>query len=122
MASRSFKPKATNNTEGAIPIEEVGATITPDEVSSEVNPVEETPVAEVISVEETEKVETSPETTVTFEDTKSTPIKKNVKVCLRANHSCSIGGVTYHFEKGKQYNVPESVKSILLQADLLKPL
>ena len=125
MAASKFKPKASSNIiEGATPVEDTGVTMTPDE-SVGATPVEETPVAEskeeVAPVEKTEEVsETEP--TVTFEDKKSTPIEKNVKICLREKHSCIIGGTAYHFEKGKQYNVPESVKSILMQADLLMPL
>lgn len=124
MAASKFKPKASSNIiEGATPVEETEVTMTPDE-SVGATPTEETPVAEnpeVTPVEKTEEVsETVP--TVTFEDNKSTPIEKNVKVCLKTKHSCIIGGVAYHFEKGKQYNVPASVKSILMQADLLMPL
>ena len=124
MAANKFKPKASSNIiEGATPVEETEVTMTPDE-SVGATPVEETPVAEskeVAPVEYTKEVsETEP--TVTFEDKKSTPIEKNVKICLREKHSCIIGGTAYHFEKGKQYNVPESVKSILMQADLLMPL
>ena len=48
--------------------------------------------------------------------------ERSVKIRLRHNHSCSIGGTRYHFEKGKQYNVPLSVKEILLQSDMLSPL
>ena len=126
MASRNFKPKASSNIiEGATPVEETEVTNTPDEVSVEATPEKESPKTEVTPVEGNdsnhEVSETAP--TVTFEDTKSTaPIEKNVKIRLRAKHSCSIGGVAYHFEKGKQYNVPASVKSILMQADLLMPL
>ena len=130
MAANKFKPKASSNIiEGATPVEETGVTMTPDE-SVGATPTEETPVAEsteTTSVGKTEEdsvkeevSETAP--TVTFEDKKSTPIEKNVKICLKTKHSCNIGGVAYHFEKGKQYNVPASVKSILMQADLLMPL
>ena len=110
--AKNFKPKAsTNIIEGATPVEETEVTNTPDEPVGATS-TEETPVEEVSK--------TAP--TVTFEDKKSTPIEKNVKVCLKTKHSCFIGGVAYHFEKGKQYNVPASVKSILMQADLLMPL
>lgn len=132
MAASKFKPKASSNIiEGATPVEETAVTNTPDEVSVGATPAEETPVADnsavttpVEKTEEDSKKEEVSETapTVTFEDKKSTPIEKNVKVCLKTKHSCHIGGVAYHFEKGKQYNVPASVKSILMQADLLMPL
>lgn len=135
MAANKFKPKAsTNIVEGAIPVEEAEvvetpveeteATNTPDEV--DVIPTEEkTPVVEEDKTDENSQMEeeNEPEVTITFDDKESTtPAQKNVKVCLKTKHSCAIGGVTYHFEKGKQYNVPVNVKSILMQADLLMPL
>ena len=131
MATRNFKPKASSNIiEGAIPVDETEVTMTPDEsvedapvgdTPIEETPSEEAPVEEVTAEGDAESVsETVP--TVTFEDKVSTPIEKNVKICLKAKHSCVIGGKAYHFEKGKQYNVPASVKSILMQADLLMPL
>lgn len=129
MASRNFKPKASSNIiEGATPVEEqsVATPVEQEEVAEATStPVaQEAPVAEAPEVPETEneKVEeTTP--TVTFEDkSPNTPAEKNVKIRTRVNHTCSIGGVRYHFEKGKVTNVPESVKAILLQADLLMPL
>ena len=129
MATRNFKPKASSNIiEGATPVEEqtVVTPVEQEEVAEATSipaPVE-TPVAEATEAteHENEKVEeTSP--TVTFEDKSTkTPAEKNVKIRTRVNHTCSIGGVRYHFEKGKVTNVPESVKAILLQADLLMPL
>ena len=127
MAARNFKPKASSNIiEGVTPVEEQ-IPVTPAEEENEVvnatSPVEEeAPVTEVAEAPETkEDVEQTP--SVTFDDkSKKTPVEKNVKIRTRVNHSCCIGGVRYHFEKGKQTNVPESVKTILLQADLLMPL
>ena len=128
MATRNFKPKASSNIiEGATPVEEQNV-VSPVEqeevVEATSTPVaQETPDVEAPEVPESEnKVEeTTP--TVTFEDKSSkTPVEKNVKIRTRVNHTCSIGGVRYHFEKGKMTNVPESVKAILLQADLLMPL
>ena len=130
MAVSKFKPKASSNIiEGATPVEEAGATMTPDETTV-TTPAEESsneeanPVSEGSESASNEGAENNSETppAVTFEDKNSTPIVKNVKVCLKTKHSCTIGGTAYHFEKGKQYNVPESVKSILMQADLLMPL
>lgn len=127
MATRNFKPKASSNIiEGATPVEEqVVATPAEQDEVAEATPatLEE---AEVKATEESkseteESKETAP--SVTFEDKSTkTPIEKNVKIRTKVNHSCSIGGVRYHFEKGKTVNVPESVKAILLQADLLMPL
>jgi len=101
--------------EGATPVEE-------EETSEDV----ETKVdSENPDKEEDENSETAPpDPEIKFEDKDSqkSSIEKNVKVCLKVNHSCNIGGVSYHFEKGKQVNVPSSVKTILMQAGLLMPL
>ena len=115
MATKNFKPKASSNIiEGATPVEE-------QSVITSV--AQEDSVVEAPEVPETENKVEETNQTVTFEDkTTKTPIEKNVKIRTRVNHSCSIGGVRYHFEKGKTVNVPESVKAILLQADLLMPL
>ena len=48
--------------------------------------------------------------------------KKTVKVLMKSNHRCSIGGEWYSFLKGKQYFVPEFVKEILKRDDLISPL
>lgn len=71
------------------------------------------PVSEVESADE-----------INFNDSAigEAPAPKNVKISLRIDHSCVIGGEHYHFVKGKQYNVPYEVKSILKQAGLLMPL
>lgn len=126
MATRNFKPKASSNIiEGATPVEEVVTPVEQEEVAEATStPVAQgTPVAEAPEVHETENKVQETTQTVTFEDKSSkTPAEKNVKIRTRVNHTCSIGGVRYHFEKGKTVNVPESVKAILLQADLLMPL
>ena len=128
MAAKNFKPKASSNIiDGATPVEEqipVAPVEEENAVENATSPVEEgTPATPVAEVPETkDEVSTAP--VVTFDENKSNkaPIEKNVKIRTRVNHSCCIGGVRYHFEKGKQTNVPESVKTILLQADLLMPL
>lgn len=45
---------------------------------------------------------------------------KNVKVKVRKDHSCCIGGVWYNLEAGKEINVPSNVKQILASAGLLE--
>ena len=45
-----------------------------------------------------------------------------VKVLMKENHKCCIGGEWYYLEQGKQYNVPENVKEVLMKADKLLPL
>lgn len=134
MATRSFKPKASSNIiDGATPVEEQipveeQTNVAPVEeekvVEATASPVaEETPATVEAEVHETQEAVAETTPTVTFEDkSPKAPIEKNVKIRTRVSHSCCIGGVRYHFEKGKQTNVPESVKAILLQADLLMPL
>lgn len=80
--------------------------------------VESSPVIMVDSNDDDNKSE------VTFNSdfTEKVPPERNVKVVLGCSHTCTIGGVRYHFEKGKQYNVPMNVKTILRQAGLLMPL
>lgn len=125
MAARNFKPKASSNIlEGVTPVD---SSALPDEgvVAENISaPAEEgTPVRVEPEAPETNTSPVATAPTVTFEDKASkAPVQKNVKVCLRVNHSCTIGGVTYHFVKGKQTNVPADVKAILLKADLLMPL
>lgn len=45
---------------------------------------------------------------------------KKVKVKVKKDHSCSIGGVWYNLVAGKETNVPENVKQILANANLLE--
>lgn len=54
-------------------------------------------------------------------DEKARP-KENVKIRLRKDHSCSIGGEMYDFKAGKVYTVPKNVKKILNRAGFLSPL
>lgn len=44
------------------------------------------------------------------------------RVRLRNSHNCSIGGVRYSFKKGEVVSVPENVRRVLAEADLLLPL
>ena len=127
--TRNFKPKASSNIiEGVTPVEEQNSTTPVEEENTVTNTpspvVEETPatVAPAVPEAKEDEVKTAPSVTFADNSPKKTPIEKNVKIRTRVNHSCCIGGVRYHFEKGKQVNVPESVKAILLQADLLMPL
>ena len=129
MATRSFKPKASSNIiEGVTPVADEQTVVAPTEEENEVQDtstpdVQESSVVNEPEVTESKEVEETNAPTVTFEDkTPKATVQKNVKIRTKVNHSCCIGGVRYHFEKGKHTNVPESVKAILLQADLLMPL
>lgn len=108
--TRKFK---TNSTTAEV------ATVEPVESVPAVEDVSEAEVASVTVVEP--ESETAPPEVV-FSDVESTPAVRNVKVRLKRNHSCVIGGERYNFEGGKQVSVPENVKAILMRADLLLPL
>lgn len=108
--TRKFK---TNSTTAEV------ATVEPVESVPAVEDVSEAEVASVTVVEP--ESETAPPEVV-FSDVESTPAPRNVKVRLKRNHSCVIGGERYNFEVGKQVSVPENVKAILMRADLLLPL
>lgn len=45
---------------------------------------------------------------------------KKVKVKVKKDHSCHIGGIWYNLVAGKETNVPEDVKQILAKANLLE--
>jgi len=75
-----------------------------------------------ILIEEEVKVEPTKEE-VKIEEVKSTKKpEKMVKVKMKDRHKCCIGGEWYYLEQGKQYNVPENVKEVLMKADKLLPL
>lgn len=49
--------------------------------------------------------------------------ERNVRIKMGADHKCCIGGEWYNLKKGQCYNVPTSVKTILMQVEgLLLPL
>lgn len=87
-----------------------------------VKPVEETDIADEILEEvkdsETLSVDKSVETGV--ENIPTT--EYNVKIRMREDHYCCIGGERYDLKKGKLYTVPENVKRILNDAGFLAPL
>jgi hypothetical protein len=104
--SNESETGADENTEqedNDVPIE--SETSAPESKEETPAPIVETPAPVVM-------IDTAP---------KSAP-DRNVKIRVGRNHSCSIGGTSYHFEAGKVYNVPLNVKKILEKVDLLKPL
>ena len=124
VENTKFKPKLSSNLiEGATPVEEVEEvtekTEAPKKKGATGKEVKEVEDKKEESVEEEE--ETTPTVTFDTKEVRST-VERNVKICPKVNHSCVIGGVSYHLEKGKQVNVPLSVKTILMKADLLMPL
>lgn len=101
--------------------EELQEDLVPEEVEDVQEEQEQGDVEETAKIV-VSKAEDAPAVTFNTEAVPKRPLERNVKVCLKVNHSCKIGGVQYHFERGKQVNVPASVKSILLEAGLLLPL
>lgn len=124
---------ATDNIPEGEPMEnEDGSVIAYDEngevvgtVSAEDVEKAEQSVTEVVveSPDESAAVEkTSPSVVVQGKPDEKTRPKENVKIRLRKDHSCSIGGEMYDFKAGKVYTVPKNVKKILNRAGFLSPL
>ena len=88
-----------------------------EEVKVDVTPEVEVDTAEEITVEEPKGLEVDP--TPVSEEPKVTG---NVRVRMKKDHSCFIGGEHYVLTAGQCYNVPANVKEILNRADLLAPL
>jgi hypothetical protein len=97
--------------------------ITEESKQDEVVPIvveDETPIVITDTIEEDTE---SKEDEITIVDVVNKPVEpKKVKVKLKINHKCFIGGEWYYFTKGEVCNVPENVKNILVEADLLLPL
>ena len=81
-------------------------------------PEQETPEVDV-TVPDVEEPEVSVDTS-SIDDSKKP--ENMVKVRMRTDHKCTIGGELYQLESGKVYTVPENVKRILNKAGLLSPL
>ena len=92
---------------------------TPEESEKETSaPEQETPEVDV-TVPDVEEPEVSVDTS-SIDDSKKPD--NMVKVRMRTDHKCTIGGELYQLESGKVYTVPENVKRILNKAGLLSPL
>ena len=94
---------------------------TPEENEKETTaPEQETPEVDVdVTVPDVEEPEVSVDTS-SIDDSKKP--ENMVKVRMRTDHKCTIGGELYQLESGKVYTVPENVKRILNKAGLLSPL
>lgn len=94
---------------------------TPEESEKETTtaPEQETPEVDVTVPEDVEEPEVSVDTS-SVDDSKKP--ENMVKVRMRTDHKCTIGGELYQLESGKVYTVPENVKRILNKAGLLSPL
>lgn len=105
--------------------------VTPDFVVDEVKT--EVDINDDLSVEEDEieeddiQEDTKEEPVVIItpveELTPPTPVEdKNVRIKLRVDHKCVVGGEMYDLKKDQCYNVPSGVKKRLNKAGLLAPL
>lgn len=79
--------------------------------------VEETVVEEVETTEEPKGLEV--DVTPVAEEPK---VKGNVRIRMKNDHHCYIGGEHYVLTAGQCYNVPANVKDILNKAGHLAPL
>lgn len=93
---------------------------TPEESEKETTTAPEQETSEVdVTVPDVEEPEVSVDTS-SVDDSKKP--ENMVKVRMRTDHKCTIGGELYQLESGKVYTVPENVKRILNKAGLLSPL
>lgn len=77
---------------------------------------------DLVMVADTEEEKAEDETSADSSDddvTIQSAVKK-VKVKVKKDHSCCIGGEWYNLVEGKETNVPEDVKRILASANLLE--
>lgn len=76
---------------------------------------------DLVMVTDTEEEKAEDETSADSSDdvTIQSAVKK-VKVKVKKDHSCCIGGIWYNLVAGKETNVPEDVKQILANANLLE--
>lgn len=67
-------------------------------------------------------LENANEVEVKVDNAPTTKPTTMVRILMKEDHRCNIGGNWYCFTKGKHYNVPENVKNILMRANKLLPL
>lgn len=92
---------------------------TPEESEKETTAPEQETLEVDVTVPDVEEPEVSVDTS-SIDDSKKP--ENMVKVRMRTDHKCTIGGELYQLESGKVYTVPENVKRILNKAGLLSPL
>lgn len=90
--------------------------------AEETTVVVDTEATETAELQEEEVTEGVVMTGVDVEEKTAPPPPKMVRIKMRDDHRCHIGGQSYVLEKGKCYNVPENVKNVLTRAELLLPL
>ena len=74
----------------------------------------------VMVTTEEEKAEDTTSADSSDDDVTIQSAVKKVKVKVKKDHSCCIGGIWYNLVAGKETNVPEDVKQILASANLLE--
>lgn len=95
------------------------AEVVEEVVTPEEEVVTEEPTEELVMVADEEKKAEENSSADSSEVTVQSSVK-NVKVKVKKDHSCCIGGVWYNLEAGKEINVPANVKQILANAGLLE--
>ena len=93
------------------PVEEVKEAKSIDEFLDEGAPIEEPKPKKKDKVE----VDTTPVD-------KDNAVESTVRIKMRENHKCWVGGECFCLQKGQCYNVPKEVKMRLAKAGLLLPL
>lgn len=91
------------------------------DTTSETTEDAENKLDDLVMVTDTEEEKAEDETSADSSDdvTIQSAVKK-VKVKVKKDHSCCIGGIWYNLVAGKETNVPEDVKQILANANLLE--
>ena len=95
------------------------AEVVEEVVTPEEEVVTEEPTEDLVMVSDEDKKAEENSSADSSEVTVQSSVK-NVKVKVKKDHSCCIGGVWYNLEAGKEINVPSNVKQILASAGLLE--
>ena len=95
------------------------AEVVEEVVTPEEEVVTEEPTEDLVMVSDEDKKAEENSSAESSEVTIQSSVK-NVKVKVKKDHSCCIGGVWYNLEAGKEINVPSNVKQILASAGLLE--
>lgn len=95
------------------------AEVVEEVVTPEEEVVTEEPTEDLVMVSDEDKKAEENSSADSSEVTVQSSVK-NVKVKVKKDHSCCIGGTWYNLEAGKEINVPVNVKQILANAGLLE--
>lgn len=95
------------------------AEVVEEVVTPEEEVVTEEPTEDLVMVSDEDKKAEENSSADSSEVTVQSSVK-NVKIKVKKDHSCCIGGTWYNLEAGKEINVPVNVKQILANAGLLE--